>query len=114
MNVFYTFPRFAYLPIELQNIICSYLPPHPIKIIMDEVINEIIGEFIINIEIGYDKADFINHFFKFYGALCHNCGNFNTGKLINCYCKGCYYLYPNQLYNYYYSDNYTDSESDDD
>jgi hypothetical protein len=30
MNIYYTNPQFIKLPIELQNHICSYLPPHPI------------------------------------------------------------------------------------
>jgi hypothetical protein len=30
MNIYYENPRFAKLPNELQNKICSYLPPHPI------------------------------------------------------------------------------------
>jgi hypothetical protein len=30
MNIYYTNPQFIKLPVELQNHICSYLPPHPI------------------------------------------------------------------------------------
>jgi hypothetical protein len=30
MNIYYTNPQFIKLPNELQNKICSYLPPHPI------------------------------------------------------------------------------------
>jgi hypothetical protein len=30
MNIYYTNPQFIKLPNELQNHICSYLPPHPI------------------------------------------------------------------------------------
>jgi hypothetical protein len=30
MNIYYENPQFIKLPVELQNHICSYLPPHPI------------------------------------------------------------------------------------
>ena len=36
MNVYYTNAQFSKLPYELQNEILSYLPPHPIKCILDE------------------------------------------------------------------------------
>lgn len=31
MNIYYLNPQFEKLPYELQNHICSFLPPHPIK-----------------------------------------------------------------------------------
>ena len=40
MNVYYTYPQFSRLPYELQNEILAYLPPHPVKCILDECVNE--------------------------------------------------------------------------
>lgn len=36
MNIYYANLQFIKLPTELQNHVCSYLPPHPIHIILND------------------------------------------------------------------------------
>ena len=86
MNVYYTNPQLSKLPYELQNEILSYLPPHPIKCILDKCIYK------------FNLDDF-EYFEYFKDYMCYLIRKEKYNKAITNVNKAYQYYKPHQQYN---------------